>query len=80
MADIRVRNLDDNIVAQLKDQARMHGRSLEGELRDVLIELATRPRREAADQAARLREAIKAEFGILTDSAPLIRDDRDHRG
>jgi plasmid stability protein len=80
MADIRVRNLDENIVAQLKDRARMHGRSLEGELRDVLIELATGPRREAAEHAAQLREAIKAESGILTDSAPLIRDDRDHRG
>ena len=80
MADIRVRNLDENIVAQLKDQARLHGRSLEGELRDVLIELATRPRREAADQADQLRAAIRSESGFLTDSAPLIREDRDHRG
>jgi plasmid stability protein len=80
MADIRVRNLDENIVAQLKDQARLHGKSLEGELRDALTELATRPRREAAEEAAQLREAIKAESGILTDSTPLIREERDHRG
>ena len=80
MADIRVRNLDENIVAQLKDQARLHGRSLEGELRTVLTELATRPRRRAAKEAAQLREVIRAESGILTDSAPLIREERDHRG
>jgi len=80
MADVRVRNLDNNVVAQLKDRAKMHGRSLEGELRDILTELATRPRREMAGQAASLRAAIKAESGILTSSAPFIREERDHRG
>lgn len=80
MADIRVRNLDDHIVAQLKDQARLHGKSLEGELRDVLTELATRPRREFAAQAAQLRATIKSESGILTDSSRYIREERDHRG
>jgi plasmid stability protein len=80
MADVRVRNLDDTIVAQLKDQAKRHGRSLEGELREVLTELATRPRREIAAEATRLRESIKAESGILTDSTPLIRQERDLRG
>jgi len=80
MAVIRVRNLDDTVVALLKDQARLHGRSLEGELRDVLTELAMRPRRELAAQAARLRDAIKAERGVLTSSAALIREERDRRG
>ena len=80
MADVRVRNLDDNIVAQLKDRARMHGNSLEGELRDVLTEVAMQPRREIAEQAAKLRTAMKAELGILNDSTPFIREERDSRG
>jgi len=79
MADVRVRNLDDDIVALLKDRARMNGRTLENELREALTELATRSTRELAEQAAELRAAIKAESGVLTDSAPFIREERDRR-
>ena len=80
MADVRVRNLDDDVVAQLKDRARMHGNSLEGELRELLTEVALQPRREMAARAAELRAAIRAESGVLTDSAVIIREERDHRG
>ena len=80
MTDVRVRDLDDDVVAQLKDRARMHGRSLENELREVLTDLATRPKRELAERAAELRASIKAESGVLTDSAPFIREERDRRG
>jgi plasmid stability protein len=75
-----VRDLDDDIVALLKDRARINGRSLEQELRDALTELATRPKRELAERAARLRAEIKAESGVLTDSATFIREERDRRG
>jgi len=77
MVDVRVRNLDDNIVALLKDRARMNGRTLENELREALTELATRSKRELAEQVAQLRAAIKAESGVLTESAPFIREERD---
>jgi antitoxin FitA len=80
MTDVRVRNLDDDVVALLKERARMHGRSLENELREALTELAVRPRQELAERTARLRASIKAESGILTESAPFIRDERDRRG
>ena len=80
MADVRVRNLDDDVVAQLKDRAKMHGNSLEGELREVLTEVAMQPRQEMAAQTARLRASIREESGMLTDSAPFIREERDRRG
>jgi len=80
MSDVRVRNLDDDVVAQLKDRARMNGRSLENEIREALTELATRSRREVVERAAQLRASIKAESGVLTDSAPFIREERDRRG
>ena len=80
MTDVRVRNLDDNVVAQLKDRARMNGRSLENEIREALTELATRSRREIVERTAQLRASIKAESGVLTDSAPFIREERDRRG
>jgi plasmid stability protein len=80
MTDVRVRDLDDDIVSLLKEQARGNRRTLETYIREVLTELAMRPRRELAERAARLRESIKAESGVLTDSAPFIREERDRRG
>lgn len=79
MTDVRIRNLDDDIVALLKDRARMNGRTLENELREALTELATQSKRELAKRAAKLRAAIKAESGVLTESAPFIREERDRR-
>jgi plasmid stability protein len=80
MTDVRVRDVDEEIVAQLKDRARANGRTLENELREALTELATRSRREIAESAAQLRASIKAESGVLTESAPFIREERDRRG
>jgi len=36
MAQVIVRNLDPGVVERLKARARRHGRSLEGELREIL--------------------------------------------
>jgi plasmid stability protein len=80
MSELRVRNMDDWVIIELKAQARAHGHSLEAELRDRLRELALRPRRDMAARAARLRDAIAREHGLLPDSAEAIREDRDARG
>ena len=80
MSELRVRNVDDWVIAELKAQARAHGRSLEAELHDHLRNLALRPRRDMANRAARLRQAIAEEHGLLPDSTASIREDRDARG
>lgn len=80
MGDIRVRNLDDTVVAELKDRAKRHGRSLEAELRSVLTDEAFRPRRELAERAEQLRDSLRAEYGAFPDSTPIIREERDRRG
>jgi plasmid stability protein len=80
MTDVRVRNLDNWVVEALRARAKRHGRSLEGELRELLSEEAMRPRLEAAARAQALREGIAREHGLLPDSAALIREDRDARG
>jgi hypothetical protein len=80
MAEVRVRKLDEWVVGALRARAKRHGRSLETELRQLLSEEAFRPRREAAERARLLREAIAKEHGQLSDSAVLIREDRDTRG
>jgi hypothetical protein len=72
--------MEDWVIAELKAQAKARGHSLEEEMRERLTELALRPRQEMAERAARLREAIAREHGLLPDSAAAIREDRDARG
>lgn len=77
MTSVRVRNLDDRVVAELKYRAKQNGNTLESELRALLTEEAFRPRREAAKRAKEVREAIRAKVGTLSDSMPYIREWRD---
>ena len=79
MSELRVRNMDDWVVDELKAQAKAKGRSLEAELRERLRELAMRPRQDMAERAARIRNAIAQESGLLPDSVDAIRQDRDAR-
>lgn len=43
MSSIIVRGLDDSVKAQLVAQAKLHGRSMEAEVRDILTKAAQRP-------------------------------------
>lgn len=78
MAQVIVRNLDDDVVATLKRNAARHRRSLEGELRAVLTAAA---RLAPDDKVAISREIRGLTPGRrrLSDSAALIRQDRDRR-
>jgi len=51
MANLVVRNLDENIVAALKQRAVQHGRSAEAEHRALLEEVLLRPRGKSFAQA-----------------------------
>src|SRR3954449_4371354 len=50
VAQILVRELDDEVVATLKEEAKAHDRSLEGEVRAIL--------KDVADRAKRHKEAV----------------------
>lgn len=76
MAQLTVRNIDDQVVLALKQRAAAHGRSAEAEHREILrVALldAGRPKEAFAKRAARLRQRLKSDI----DSATLIRADRD---
>ncbi len=80
MADVRIRKLDDWVVATLRGRAERAGRSLEEELRVVLTEAALQPQHEFARRVAALREEVRREHGLFPDSTDLIREDREARG
>jgi plasmid stability protein len=73
-----IRSVPDDVLNALKKRARVHRRSLQGELLALLEQAST----DAADQspaaiATRIRQALAAQGGTFTDSAPLIREDRE---
>ena len=76
MATVTIRNLDADVVDILKQRARDHDRSLEAELRALLTAAAHGP--DAVDLRA-LAERIAAMTSDRpqTDSATLLREDRD---
>ena len=77
MANVLVRDLDDDVLKQLKAAAKVHGRSLQAEIHDVLKRASTRnlaeTRRLSAQWLKRLRKSSQS------DSSLMIREDRDRR-
>ena len=77
MGQITIRDLDDTLLDRLKQRAEINHRTLEDELRVILLEAATGDRREKLTQIDRIRAMTPRR--LTTDSAVLIREDRDRR-
>lgn len=77
MAQVLIRQLDDQVVAALRARARARGVSLEQSLRD-LLNAAARESEALREELARLRATTPA-AGRGLDVAALIRSDRDGR-
>ena len=77
MGSLTIRNLDDGVIDRLKAQARANQRSLEGEVRHLLIREVSEylPTAEFLERADAL--AATTSGRRQTDSAILIREDRD---
>jgi plasmid stability protein len=78
VAQLIVRNLDEELVARLKLRAAEHGRSAEAEHREILRQaLATEPRRSYRELAASVRSMTTGR--THTPSEVLLREGRDER-
>ena len=77
MAQVLVRNLNDRVVTRLKKRARTQGRSLQGEIKTILEEAAKDMPEDFWKEADRIREQLKRSGRKFSDSAALIRKDRD---
>lgn len=77
MANLTIRNLDDKVVERLKKKAKDNGRSLEAELRLLLKQAANRKSPEELLAIADRIAAMTPEGIKQTDSAELLREDRD---
>jgi len=77
MAQVIVRNLDEQVVSSLKFKAELHGHSLEQELREILKRAAELTPEEKIALVERIR--AKQKRPLEDDSTDLIREDRDNR-
>ena len=80
MTEVRLRNVDDWVVEWHRHQAKLEGKSLENELCQVLTEAALAKKRELATEMRAGLEELRSKYGTFSDSAAIIREDRDHRG
>jgi plasmid stability protein len=76
MAQILVRNLEDEVVATFRRRAEAGGRSLEQELREVLRSAARPTGAELAAVAAEIASMTPGAVQGRSDSLELLRDDR----
>jgi plasmid stability protein len=77
MANLLVRDLDEDILKRLKAAAKAHGRSLQAEIHDVLRKASARSLAETRRLSTRWLKRLQAVKH--SDSADLIREDRDAR-
>jgi plasmid stability protein len=76
MAQLLVRGLDAETIDRLKERAKRHRRSLQGEAKLILEEAARQMSMEEARRAAeRIRNSLEGR--AFSDSADLIREDRE---
>ena len=78
MGQILVRNLDGNVIANLKLRAELKGKTLEQELRDVLTAAAPLPVEEQVAVPERLRAAFAVENFDTRAAIRWGRDDEFH--
>jgi plasmid stability protein len=79
MAQVLVRNLEDEVVERLKARAAAAGRSLEAELRDIVTAAAKPSQEEIFADLARLRAGMRQPGPGEPTAVDMIREDRDTR-
>lgn len=77
MAQVLVRNLTARTLEALKRRARAHNRSLQQELKTILEEASRVVEVNHLAVADRIRESLKKKGIEFSDSAELIREDRE---
>jgi plasmid stability protein len=77
MAEILIPDLDDKVLTRLRQRAAVHGRTAEAEARVILQEVLQQRPADAWAGAEAIREGLAASGRSFSDSADLLREDRD---
>lgn len=78
MAQILVRNMDEEVIERLKKRAKEDGRSLQTEVKSILEKAAYEPKVDM-ETARKMSEEFRRRFKgrKFPDTVELIREDRD---
>jgi plasmid stability protein len=81
MGTLTVRNLEEDVIDDLKNEARRHNRSLEAEVREILRRHHALRRRPTTEELIALADKVAAMTPDVpqTDSTELLRETRDER-
>jgi hypothetical protein len=74
MPDVLVRNVDESVLAKLKDLAKRNRRTVQGELLTLINNFVASATLSDEETAARIKDALRGRN--FTDSAALLREDR----
>lgn len=78
MAQVLVRNLKERVVTRLKKRAAQRGRSLQAEVKQILEDAAAEAdQTDVWKRIEKFRERMMRSGRTFSDSAELIREDRD---
>ena len=76
MPELIISHLDPTMLAQLNQRASQHGRTLEDEVKSILEQAATTPSPTIWSAVDAIREQLAATGRDFSDSAQLVREDR----
>ncbi|AMV24066.1 hypothetical protein VT84_06695 [Gemmata sp. SH-PL17] len=79
MTEVRLRNVDADVLAVIRELARLNRRTMEQEIRAGLVEIANARKTHLLNRLARERAEQLARFGELSDSTAEIRAERETR-
>ncbi len=77
MAQFVIKELDDNVLSQITSMASAKGHSLEDEITQILTQTVNKKRKQREAFSARAAELRALAGPQKTDSAQLLREERD---
>jgi hypothetical protein len=80
MTEVRVRDVESWVVEWHRHQAKLQGQTLESHMRKIITDAALAKKRAIAEEMRAGLDELRGKYGIFTDSAATIREDRDRRG
>lgn len=80
MSELRIRNVEEWIVETFRTLAKLNGRSMEAEIKELLRDRARSRKESLADELRAMNRDLEDKYGLLPDSAEYIREDRDNGG
>lgn len=77
MADVLIRNIDEETLIRLKEKAALNNRSLQEELKELIEVHSGRDHEKAIAMVREIQEKYKRSGIVFPDSTEEIRKDRD---